>query len=132
MRKIAALVTAVLLIICMLVGCGETENKVEADTQGTLPVESSEEFAEATEASEVDDYEVPEITEEAAISDQTEPSNIEEQTTNAQTTNSTMVWIPQTGSKYHSSQFCSGMENPSQVTQEQAEKLGYTACKKCH
>lgn len=44
----------------------------------------------------------------------------------------TMVWIPQTGSKYHSSSSCSNMKNPTQVTLERAIQLGYTPCKKCY
>lgn len=43
----------------------------------------------------------------------------------------TMVWIPKSGSKYHSYSGCSNMKNPSQVTKSQAEAKGYTACKKC-
>lgn len=43
----------------------------------------------------------------------------------------TMVWIPKSGSKYHSYSGCSNMKNPSQVTKSQAESKGYTPCKKC-
>lgn len=46
--------------------------------------------------------------------------------------NETMVWIPKTGSKYHSNSGCSGMKNPTQVTLSQAESMGYTPCKKCY
>lgn len=42
-----------------------------------------------------------------------------------------MVWIPKSGSKYHSYSGCSNMKNPSQVTQAQAIAKGYTPCKKC-
>lgn len=42
-----------------------------------------------------------------------------------------MVWIPQSGSKYHSSPNCSNMKNPTQVTVSQAEAWGYEPCKKC-
>lgn len=52
---------------------------------------------------------------------QTSTSNQEEQ----------MVWIPNSGSKYHSRSSCSNMKNPSQTTKSQAEEEGYTACKKC-
>lgn len=45
---------------------------------------------------------------------------------------STMVWVPKTGSKYHSKSSCSNMKNPSQVPIEQAIANGYTACKKCY
>lgn len=50
----------------------------------------------------------------------------------SENTQSSMVWIPQSGSKYHSSSSCSNMKNPSQVPLEQAIANGYTACKKCH
>lgn len=43
-----------------------------------------------------------------------------------------MVWIPNTGSKYHSRSSCSNMNNPTQVTREAAESMGYTPCKRCH
>lgn len=42
------------------------------------------------------------------------------------------VWIPQSGSKYHSKPSCSGMKNPSQVIKEEAEDMGYEPCKRCH
>lgn len=44
----------------------------------------------------------------------------------------TMVWIPQSGSKYHSDPGCSNMESPTQVTLSQAQANGYTACKRCY
>lgn len=43
-----------------------------------------------------------------------------------------MVWIPKSGKKYHSSKSCSNMKNPSQVTIEEAERLGFEPCKKCY
>ncbi len=43
-----------------------------------------------------------------------------------------MVWIPRTGSKYHSRSSCSNMKNPSQVTKDKAKSLGYSPCKKCY
>lgn len=43
-----------------------------------------------------------------------------------------MVWIPATGSRYHSNSSCSGMNNPQQVTVSEAESLGFTPCKKCY
>lgn len=46
--------------------------------------------------------------------------------------NVAMVWIPNSGSKYHSRSDCSNMKNPSQVTIDAAISMGYTPCKKCH
>lgn len=43
-----------------------------------------------------------------------------------------MVWIPKSGSKYHSSSSCSNMKNPRQVTKDEAVRKGYGPCKKCH
>ncbi|MBQ2784878.1 MAG: hypothetical protein IJF02_00010 [Oscillospiraceae bacterium] len=43
-----------------------------------------------------------------------------------------MVWIPQSGKKYHIKPNCSGMKNPAQVTIEEAQTMGYTPCKKCY
>ena len=43
-----------------------------------------------------------------------------------------MVWIPKTGSKYHSYSTCSGMEGASQVPISKAKSMGFTACKRCH
>lgn len=43
-----------------------------------------------------------------------------------------MVWIPQSGSRYHRYASCSGMNNPTQVTREEAEAMGYTPCKRCY
>ncbi len=44
----------------------------------------------------------------------------------------TLVWIPETGTKYHSKSSCSGMKDPTQVTEEQAIAWGYEPCKRCH
>lgn len=51
---------------------------------------------------------------------------------NSQSGGSGMVWIPQSGSKYHIRSGCSNMKNPSQVTQSEAESMGYEPCKKCY
>jgi hypothetical protein len=52
--------------------------------------------------------------------------------TEASVTNTVMVWIPQSGSKYHRKSSCSGMNNPQQVSKDDAISMGYTACKKCY
>lgn len=43
-----------------------------------------------------------------------------------------MVWISNTGSKYHSKSGCSGMKDPQQVPISQAQSMGLTACKRCY
>lgn len=41
------------------------------------------------------------------------------------------VYIPRTGSKYHSTSTCSNMKNPSKVLKSRAIDMGYGQCKKC-
>ena len=43
-----------------------------------------------------------------------------------------MVWVSSSGKKYHSRATCSGMTSAKEIPLEDAEKQGYTACKKCH
>lgn len=44
-----------------------------------------------------------------------------------------MVWIPaKGGKKYHSNSSCSNMNQPQEVTLDEAESRGFTACKKCY
>jgi hypothetical protein len=80
---------------------------------------------------------------EAAASESTTqvPATTQAPTTEATTqaptvteaaSNTATVWIPQSGSKYHSSSSCSGMKNPQQVSIDDAISMGYTACKKCY
>ena len=42
------------------------------------------------------------------------------------------VWIPKSGSKYHSNEFCSNMNDPSEVTLSTAKARGFTPCKRCY
>lgn len=44
----------------------------------------------------------------------------------------TMVWIPKSGSKYHSDPNCSNMTNPTQVPISTAKARGFEPCKKCY
>lgn len=64
-----------------------------------------------------------------------EEARIQQEQQKAQTaapeSNSLQVWIPRTGSKYHSSASCSNMKNPSQVSLDTAVAQGFERCKKC-
>ena len=53
-------------------------------------------------------------------------NNIESKTT------SDMVWIDDTGKKYHKKSTCSNMDNPYQVSKNDAISQGRDACKKCY
>ena len=50
-----------------------------------------------------------------------------------QSQNEGMVWIPtKGGTKYHKDSSCSNMEDPIQVTVEEAIKNNFSACKRCY
>ena len=40
-------------------------------------------------------------------------------------------WISETGSKYHRNKYCSNMQNPSEVTEEEALSRGFEPCGRC-
>lgn len=42
------------------------------------------------------------------------------------------VWISESGTKYHKKSSCSNIESPKEVNKSEAEKMGYTQCKKCY
>ena len=76
--------------------------------------------------------EVTEKTEAAAPQVEEKQQAVEEPVVSNNSGSSTMVWIPKSGKKYHRSSSCSNMKNPSQVTLEKAQSLGYTPCSKCY
>ncbi len=43
-----------------------------------------------------------------------------------------MVWVSNTGSKYHSNPNCSNMRNPVQRTLSYAKSRGLSPCSKCY
>ena len=59
------------------------------------------------------------------------PSTEQSSSNDNQVASGDMVWIPNSGSKYHSRSGCSNMKNPRQVTKQEAENEGYEPCKKC-
>lgn len=68
-------------------------------------------------------------------SDVQEPSDTSSQPVEPSTeeTNAAlMVWIDDTGKKYHTKSTCSNMSNPYQVEIPVAENRGYEPCKKCY
>lgn len=45
--------------------------------------------------------------------------------------NEIMVWIPSSGSKYHSKSTCSNMVDPRHVSLSTAQNAGFEPCKRC-
>lgn len=55
------------------------------------------------------------------------------ETVSASDTTESSVWIPNKGgTKYHKKSSCSNMDNPSNVSLDDAKAAGFTPCKKCY
>ena len=63
---------------------------------------------------------------------ETETETEQETETTGQTEYVEKVWIPNSGSKYHRTSSCSNMDSPREVSKAEAERMGYTPCKRCY
>lgn len=100
---------------------GDTEESENTDITKS-PVTNTEADVVPTTEAPVATTELPVETTEVATQEEVVTTEEEEPT----------VWIPQSGSKYHSRSGCSGMENPKEVTLSEAKSMGYEPCKRCH
>lgn len=96
----------------------------------------ADETVSETEESTTEETTTEESTTESTTKKAETTTNKKETTTkksNSSVSNDdSMVWIPKSPGKYHDKSSCSGMKNPTQVTKEEAEDLGYEPCKKCY
>ena len=133
------LLMVIIMSICMLVGCG-TETAENATTKSVAQTTVSVSKEQTTQSvantekvtKEKTTEAVTEKTEAAAPQVEEKQQAVEELVVSNNSGSSTMVWIPKSGKKYHRSSSCSNMKNPSQVTLEKAQSLGYTPCSKCY
>ena len=65
---------------------------------------------------------------------QADNSNAQADNSNVQSDNNKadMVWYVDGGSRYHRNSNCSNMENPKQISLDDAKKMGLTPCKRCY
>ena len=101
----------------------EEEEKKKAEQEAAKKAE--EERLKAEEEARI------KAEQEAATQAEVERLKAEQESQSKQPQEET-VWIPQSGSKYHSNSSCSGMNNPTEVTISEAQSRGYEPCKKCH
>ena len=133
------LLMVIIMSICMLVGCG-TETAENATTKSVAQTTVSVSKEQTTQSvantekvtKEKTTEAVTEKTEAAAPQVEEKQQAVEEPVVWNNSGSSTMVWIPKSGKKYHRSSSCSNMKNPSQVTLEKAQSIGYTPCSKCY
>ena len=148
------LIVITMLMSIFLNACTEMDNSIEKKTSSVTFVtnysETTEDIAENIDEQITTELEI--ITEEQITTElqtTTEELTSIETTTERQTTTEKiiepqeettsivyeyMVWISETGSKYHRVNDC-GRMNPNkayQMSKEDAEREGYEPCKKCY
>lgn len=96
--------------------------KAKAEAEAQAQKEAEEKARAEQEAAE------KAAAEQAAAQAQTE----QEAAAQTQQPQEQMVWVSQSGSKYHSNSSCSNMKNPTQITISEAKNQGLEPCKKCY
>lgn len=132
-----------LLAFCMLLaaGCGtdasEELSSVHLESSAKTPAATEEIAQDASD--EVVEHELAEAlvqpdssTDEGGYDEQLAENESYDVEVYEEPEQETMVWIPRSGSKYHSSEYCSNMKDPSRVTLSEAERRGFEPCKKCY
>lgn len=137
-----AAILCLLLFVYSIGGCDSTpadpydepiltetgESTTDADiTTEIVPVTTTETSVATTKSTTATSKETTTTTKATTAATKTTT-----ETTKSSTVSEVTVWIPQSGSKYHSSASCSNMKNPSQVTKSRAIEMGYSACKRCY
>lgn len=116
-----------------------TEETTEETTETTTEEPTTEDTTTEITTEEITDGTTEEITETETEYDggytdgyySEDYNEAEEEPYYEEESESVMVWIPGSGSKYHSYEGCSNMKNPSEVTEDEAISRGYSACSKC-
>ena len=105
-----------------------TDNKDETNVSSTV-----------TEKPDNSNVDKDETVDSDSASSNNNTDNSDEMPTSSSVDNSgsveekdTVVWITESGSKYHSKPDCSNMKSPKETTLEDAQKEGYEPCKRCH
>ena len=106
----------------------EAEEKKKAEEEAARKAEEEKLAAEKAEQERIA---TEQAEQERIATEQAEQERIAAEQAAAQP-QEPMVWIPASGSKYHSNSSCSGMNNPTQVTLSKAQSMGYEPCKRCH
>lgn len=115
-QKWLGIVIAVIAVICVIGAVKNALDKGKASDNPILNAVSS--ITQSNDAAS--DASVPQ---NAAISG----SNAASASTDASST----VWISGSGKKYHTRPDCSGMENATQITLQEALDMGKEPCKRC-
>lgn len=110
-------------------------NKVKIKVEDKEAIAKQRAEKEAQKKAEEERLAAEKAEQERIAAEQAEQERIAAEQATAQATaqpQEPMVWIPASGSKYHSNSSCSGMNNPTQITLSEAQNMGYEPCKRCY
>lgn len=122
------------------VSCDDIESNslvFEIEDKAAIAAEESENQDESVMTEEASEIPSEQTSAEGENNTQPEQAVSEEENqvqtdVQAQEPQEQMVWISETGTKYHSNPSCSNMNNPQQVTLTEAQNMGLEPCKKCY
>ena len=119
--------------ILSLATCGGNSADIDAANEGNGIVSSSDEYFTLSDSDNLITSSSDAVMRQTTTTTTTTTTATTTQPTTTTTTEYVeMVWIPHSGNRYHRRASCSNMENPSQVTKEKAESMGYTPCGRCY
>lgn len=103
------------------------EQKAQEEAQRQAELKAQEEARKAAEAQAAAEAEA-----QRQAAAQSSTSTQSERSSNYTEATSGEVYVPQSGSKYHSNPNCSNMKNPTAISLSEAQARGYQPCKKCY
>lgn len=113
-NKVIGIVIAVVAIVCT---AGAIKNAMDKKAASTPAAITTQADAQTTGS---------------AASSNTSSSIASGSSGTAADTAQSTVWISASGKKYHSRSDCSGMENATEITLQEALDMGKEACKRCN
>lgn len=122
-NKIFGVIIAVIAIVCVLGAIKTSLDKKAASAADTSAI-SAQTDTSAADTSAVTDSSA--VADNSAVTDSSAVADV------AADASQTKVWISASGSKYHAKSDCSGMENPTEITLQEALDMGKEACKRCN
>lgn len=119
-NKVLGIVIAVVAVCCVLYNLKQSyDEKAAANASSTQTVSTVTTAADTTANAAASDTTAAGTGTTAAADSA------------AGTAADTTVWISGSGSKYHTKSDCSGMENATEITLQEALDMGREACKRC-
>lgn len=107
-------------------------NKVSINVVDIKKAKAAQEEKEAKEAAEKEKQAAEAAAKALEEQKQAEATQSNESTPNNAMPNTSTVYLPKSGKKYHSNPNCSNMKSPRAVSLEEAQSLGYGPCSKCY